>query len=276
MTFSNMSYSVKSLKNTALKERITFVDKRDFVPKRKEFHIKSKLHLNLNTNAMNYFKSYEENHRKGGSLRFFFFTLTLNQQELYKLNEGQERYNQLQSTYEHIIWYVNKGLGIKKPSTTKTHKHKVVHSYIVCEDITRNGHSTLEHLHSIVAVHPSHSKTIDKDFFKKAIGFNGGLSIVDDLKIEEIPIHYGIKQKWDDVRYLTDYINKSATLPRSKDKHQRPNPQLMTTDKEIFAYNSPPTPTENPYENRNTKRPLGTLDGHLTRTRNLNIQGFQF
>ena len=141
MTFSNMSYSVKSLKNTALKERITFVEKKPFTSiddiKRTNVFTKSKIHLNLNTNAMKYFKSYEENHRSGGSLRFFFLTLTLNETFLYSIPQ-HERFNHLKETYEHIIWYVNKGLGIKKPSTTKTHKHKVVHSYFVCEYITRN------------------------------------------------------------------------------------------------------------------------------------------
>ncbi|MDA9931876.1 hypothetical protein N9B85_00565 [bacterium] len=263
MTFSNMSYPVKSLKNTALKERITFVEKKPFTSiddiKRTNVFTKSKIHLNLNTNAMKYFKSYEENHRSGGSLRFFFLTLTLNETFLYSIPQ-HERFNHLKETYEHIIWYVNKGLGIKKPSTTKTHKHKVVHSYVVCEDITRNGHNTLEHLHSVIALHPSHSKTIDKDFFNEVISFNGGLSIVKDLVIEELPIHYGTKQKWNDLQCVVDYINKGATL---------------TKESELYSYHSPSTPTENPYENRNTNRPLGTLDSHLTRTRNLDTSGFQ-
>ena len=115
-------------------------------------------------------------------------------------------------------------------------------------------------MHSVIALHPSHSKTIDKDFFNEVISFNGGLSIVKDLVIEELPIHYGTKQKWNDLQCVVDYINKGATL---------------TKESELYSYHSPSTPTENPYENRNTNRPLGTLDSHLTRTRNLDTSGFQ-
>lgn len=264
MTFSNMLYRVKSLENTTLNERVTFVEKKPFTSieniQRPNFYKKSKTHSDLNASVFKYFKSYEENHRKGGSLRFFFLTLTLNETFLYSIPQN-ERFNHLMETYEYIIYKLNRALGIKKPSFTKKHKHKVIHSYAVCEDITRNGHSTLEHLHSIIAIHPSHFKTIDKDFFSRVIGCDGGLKIMKDLKIEELPIHYGIKQKWNDLKRVVDYINKGSTL---------------TKESELYAYHSPTTPTKSPHNDRFKNRPPRNLDSHITGIRNLNTSGFQF
>ena len=161
---------------------------------------------------------------------------------------------------------MNKKLGIKKPARPSS---QVIQSYSVVEKVNKYGSNTLDHIHAIICFHPSHYDKVDRSFFETAINSSSPMmssgehhltsDLIDTFHISKIEVPQG-QSKWVNLFSVIDYCNKGWTL--KTDEQQ--------------TYSLYPKQKKRPSnENTNTKRPLGNFDSNITRTRNLDIQGFQ-
>ena len=142
-------------------------------------------------------------------------------------------------------------MRIKRPLTTKTHRHLLMRQYWVIENVNRLGNETLEHLHIVCGVHPKFENKLTKLYWESVIDIPNGFlfedeskvfyygDCINDLHIEEIPIHWRTKQKWSDLDDIIDYTNKGATRIENGQvvkgeiygNHEPTNPITITREK---------------------------------------------
>ena len=216
-------------------------------------HSKTEDHQSMNQQVLNYFKYYTSSltDKGEGEPKFQYLTITFNEKILRSL-QSHNRSAFIQRVYEQLWWRMHSKFDIKRPHTTKTYQHLLMHQYQVIEDVNRYGNKTLEHLHIINGVHPKfHDKMNDKLFWESVVNMPNGFifeeehrgfdyqDTVKELHIVEIPVHLGQKERWSDLAYTTDYTNKGLSTI---------NHGVLITG-EIFNCLQPHTPTTITKEN---------------------------
>ena len=215
-------------------------------------HTKSVFHVNSNNQVLDYFKNYTSSLKEqgDGQPRFFYLTLTIDEKTLRSV-KPHNRNTFIEKVYDQVWWRMHDKLRIKRPLTTKTHQHLLMRQYRVIENVDRFGNETLEHLHIVCGVHPKFENKLTKLYWESVIDIPNGFlfedeskvfyygDCINDLHIEEIPIHWKTKQKWSDLGYIIDYTNKGATRIENGEvvkgeidgNHEPTNPITITREK---------------------------------------------
>ena len=241
---------------------------------------KTKTHLDMNKQVLDYFKDYEKSlTEKGeGKPKFLYLTIVFNQKILRSL----DKYNRsgfIHRVYEYLWWRMHDKLKIKRPNTTKTHQHLLHRQYWVIENVNRLGKPTLEHLHIICGVHPRfHDKMNDKLYWESVIASRHSFTVGEmnksfsceettkALHIQPMGIDRKMDEdKWTDLTNVIDYTNKGLSrIEKGK---------LATG--EILSHLEPQTPTTITKE-RTNERSNGLSTTHtfgVAGYRTTNVQG---